>query len=295
MIKYGITISLLLILICISCTDERVLPTMDEPISTEETPELTSDTIRQIFGSNYVQLPESAITISEDSTVWAQYAEPTERYTHGILGDRVEAGALVVAANNQIIELILDQNYVYEDIRPRLYDIDGDGKLEVITIRSHVDLGAGIAIYKIEESTLVEYAYVPEIGIRNRWLNVVAINDLDNDGIVELVWIETPHIGGILKVVKILEGKLTAVSEARQYSNHAIGETNLCLSVVVENPNEKLVYVPDQTRTKIAGFVFISNQLVLVDLIDIAVDFSHTLATQYTFENVVDDKVNCIE
>ncbi len=135
---------------------------------------------------NYEQLPEQAIAISLDSNVYAQYTMPTDRYRHGILGDRVEGGQLVVVVNSDFYELTLENQYVFEDIRPRLYDVDKDGELEFITLRTHTALGGGITIYKIINQQLTEYAQVAEIGRSNRWLNVVAIHDLDNDGMVEL-------------------------------------------------------------------------------------------------------------
>jgi hypothetical protein len=183
---------------------------------------------------------------------------------------------------------------VFEDLRPRLYDVDGDGELEIITIRSDLSMGSGIVIYKLEDSQLVEYAILPEIGIPNRWLNLVAINDLDNDGIVEMVWIQTPHIGGILKVAKIQEGTLEVLDETSLYSNHASGDRNLCLSVINEESNQKVVYVPSQERDNIVGFTLTNNELMEFEVIVQPVDFSVPLRDQYPFENIIEQEDNCI-
>jgi hypothetical protein len=191
-------------------------------------------------------------------------------------------------------EYILPGDYVFEDIRPRLYDVDGDHELEVITIRTKVSQGGGIAIYKIVGELMVEYAHVPEIGTAYRWLNIAAIHDLDNDGIVELAWIETPHIGGTLKVAKINAGTLQVLSEKAQYSNHKIGEKNLCLSVLSEQLNKKVLYVPNQSRNKIIGFAFENNEFQAIDAIDQVVDFSKTLGAQYSFGNTIEEENNCI-
>ncbi len=290
LLPFWVTLLVLFGIAFSACTSQEDIiidfPSDDKPID--------SQTILEIFQSNYNQMPEEAITISQDSAVWAQYASPTDRYAHGILGDRIEAGQLVVAAKGQILDVTLDSLYVYEDVRPRLYDVDGDGELEIIAIRSHIDLGGGVVIYKIEEDALVEFANVEEIGSRNRWLNIVAINDLDNDGVVELAWIQTPHIGGILKVAKISEGQLTPLSEASQFSNHAIGEINLCLSALTDSPTGKVIYVPNQDRSNIVGFTFQNNSLTEVERIIEPVDFELPLAVQYRFENLVEDEVNCI-
>ena len=259
----------------------------------EENESIDNQAILNQLVENYDQLPEEEIISSLDNRVFAQYAKPTEKYRHGILGDRIEAEQLVVVVDGIFYELTLPNEFVFEDISPRLYDVDGDDELEFITIRSSVSQGAGIAIYKIIDGQLDEYAFVPEIGTANRWLNIVAINDLDNDGTEELVWIQTPHIGGILKVARIKEGALTVIDETSQYSNHAIGERNLCLSTLTEQSGQKVVYVPTQRRDKIVGFTFQNDKLEFHGEIDQAVDFSESLVSQYSFSNIIEDVNNC--
>lgn len=282
--KYSLLIALSL-LILNACNKEKEKAT---------NPNNRGQTILHQLVTNYVQLPEQEISKSLDHSVYAQYAMPTQKYNHGILGDQIEAEQLVVVVDSVFYELILPSEYVFEDIRPRLYDVDSDNELEFITIRTHIYQGSGIAIYKIVGEQLVEYAYLPEIGTKNRWLNIVAIDDLDNDGIEELVWIETPHIGGILKAAKINAGTLQVLAEKTQYSNHAIGEKNLCLSVLTEQLNKKVFYVPNQSRTKIIGFTFKNNEFQVFEEISQAVDFSKSLAAQYSFSNTIEKENNCI-
>ena len=303
-----LTIFFLSLVSLIACNKETIetptiLPTSMDSLSVEppivtptsmDSVAVAGPTILAQLANNYEQLPEQAIAMSLDGSVYAQYAMPTDRYQHGILGDRVEGGQLVVVVDSIFYELTLEERYVFEDIRPRLYDVDSDGELEFICLRTHTALGGGIAIYKIIDEQLVEYAQVAEIGRSNRWLNIVAINDLDNDRAVELAWIETPHIGGTLKVAKIEEGMLQVLAETTFFSNHAIGERNLCLSVLTEQSNQKVIYVPTQNRSKIVGFTFDSNQWQLFEEIDQAVDFSQTLVAQYNFTGLVEEEDNCI-
>lgn len=290
------SILLLMVILMWSCSDsmEDLVedPTLGEEAVGINTPN-SQETLDR-FLSDYELLPEQAISISSDSSVWAQFSSPTDKYNHGILGDKIEGQQLVVAANDQVIEFELDEDYVFEDIRPRLYDVDGDGDLEIITIRSHIDLGGGIMIYDITDEAIVEYGHVTEIGTRHRWLNIVAIDDLDDDGIVELVWIQTPHIGGILKLAKITRGIITPISEKSQYSNHAIGETNLCLSALTNNDGNKIIYVPSQRRDAIIGFTVDNNELQEVENFDFAVDFAQPLVWQYSFDDLIEDEINCI-
>ena len=282
--KNGLFISLCLLFI-VGCNKSE-----DSPLI----PDKVNATILVQLATNYVQLPEKEIAHSLNYNTYAQYAMPTDKYEHGILGDKIEAEQLVVVVDSIFCEHKLSGDYVFEDIRPRLYDLDGDSTLEFITIRTNVHNGAGITIYKIVEEQLVEYAYLPEIGTSSRWLNVVTINDLDNDGVVELVWIETPHIGGILKVAKIEAGVLQVLSERAQYSNHAVGERNLCLSVLSQQLNAKVFYVPNQSRDTIQGFTFSNNELIDYEAIPHEVDFSKTLASQYNFSNILEDEDHCI-
>ena len=256
-------------------------------------PNTAGQTILNQLIENYEQLPEQEIISSLDKRVYAQYAQPTEKYGHGILGDQIEAEQLVVVVDSVFYALTLPDEFVFEDISPRLYDVDGDDELEFVTIRTHVSQGAGIAIYKIRDKQLVEYASVPTIGTAHRWLNIVAINDLDNDGIVELVWIQTPHIGGILKIARIQSGTLNVLDEKTPYSNHAIGERNLCLSVLTEQSGQKVFYVPDQSRNKIVGFTFQNNTLDVYEELPQVLDFSKTLASQYPFSNTIAHGNNC--
>ena len=287
--KIPILISLsILISLLISCADST------DYYFDYEDDRHTQTSIIEILSNNYIPLPERALTVSPDSTVYAQYALPTERYGHGILGDRIEAQQLVVAFNSQIYEYTLEADYVYEDIRPRLYDIDNDGTLEIITIRTHIRHGAGIAIYKLDNQQLTEYARVAEIGTPYRWLNIAAIADLDHNGSVEIVWVETPHIGGMLKVATISPGTLIGSSIDGQYSNHSSGDRNLCLSTMTDHNTLKVLYVPNQNRTAIHGFKLVADTLVRVDIIEQMVDFAQPLHTQVELENMINDAVNCI-
>jgi hypothetical protein len=79
--------------------------------------------------------------------VAAWYAVPTGRYGHGVLGDAVEAGRLVVrSAAGKTLEFTLPKNEVFEDRYPRLADLDGDGTVEVVAIRTSVRFGASVAV-----------------------------------------------------------------------------------------------------------------------------------------------------
>ncbi len=279
-------INIFLLLLLISCEDS-----IDFPEIPVEDPSILIQ-----LTDNYDQLPEQEISISSDGSIYAQYTNPTTKYPHGILGDDIEAEQLVIVKDSIFYELELAEEYVFEDIRPRLFDVDQDGDLEFITIRSQRDLGAAIVIYKLEQGTIKEYAYTEEIGVSNKWLNLVTIQDITDDGQIEIVWIQTPHIGGILKFATMNQGKLETLDQVGEYSNHGIGERNLCLSALTELNGEKVFYVPNQQRTKINGFKIENNEFKMAEEIDLPVDFSIRLTEQYAFSNLVlETEDNCID
>ena len=104
----------------------------------------------------------------------ARYTEPTDRYTHGILGDAIEFGALVMTVDGAEVLLRLPETHVFEDVAPRLIDIDLDGVHEVMVVETKVTEGARISIYD-GAGDLV--AATPHIGRSNRWYSPVGAAD----------------------------------------------------------------------------------------------------------------------
>ncbi len=95
----------------------------------------------------------------------AWYTEPTDRYPHGALGDKIEAGAMVVQdvyGHRVTVELPADQ--VFEDLTPRIADLDGDGRNEVLAIRSSLRAGAALVAYDLAGSSLIEINSTPPVG-----------------------------------------------------------------------------------------------------------------------------------
>lgn len=151
----------------------------------------------------------------------ARYTEPTTRYAHGVLGDAIEYGALeLVTRAGRQITLRLPQARVFEDIAPRLHDLDHDGDLEVVVVESDQSRGARLAIY--DESGLVDAT--PYIGQANRWLAPLGVADLDGDGAVELAYIDRPHLAKTLRIWRFQDGRLTHLADQPGLTNHRIGE-----------------------------------------------------------------------
>ncbi|WP_412555753.1 FG-GAP repeat domain-containing protein [Shimia sp. MIT1388] len=175
-------------------------------------------TARRVFLAASVGLM-AAPAVAEITS--ARYTDETARYAHGVLGDAIEYGTLeLTLKDGKRLALTLPQDRVFEDIAPRLADMDGDGAPEVITVESSQTGGARLAIY--DETGL--RAATPHIGQRNRWLAPIGAADLDGDGHIEVAYIDRPHLAKTLRVWRYKDNKLTQVASQAGLTNHRIGE-----------------------------------------------------------------------
>ena len=166
-------------------------------------------------------LTQAATTNATETTVTAAYDEPTRRYPHGVLGDDVEYGALIIRTAGQEITVRLPQDRVFEDLAPRLADLNGDKVPEIVTIESQAQSGAQLAVYDLNGQKI---AATPHIGTRNRWLAPAGIGDLDGDGFVEIAYVDRPHLAKTLRIWRFKDGALTEIATLPGLTNHRIGE-----------------------------------------------------------------------
>lgn len=157
----------------------------------------------------------------------AAYAAPTDRYPHGALGDDLEWGALVVRCGARSARVELPQELVFEDVAPRLAQLDGQGPEEVITVESHRDRGARLAIWGLSPDGVQRIAATGYIGRRFRWLAPLGAADLDGDGAMELAYVDRPHLARQLRVWRFAEGALRPVASLSGLTNHRFGETEI--------------------------------------------------------------------
>lgn len=199
--------------------------------------------------ANALRDGQPALGTGDIAEVWL--IDPTERYGHAVLGDAVEAGGLLaVMSDGRRLTLQLDANSVFEDLVPRLADLDGDGADEIIVVRAYLDSGAALAVYGVKDSALGLVAETSAIGTPNRWLNPVGVADLDGDGALEVAYVETPHIGGTLRIFGLHDEGLIEEGQLHGFSNHAIGARALGLSALldVDGDGAADMLVPDAAR-----------------------------------------------
>ena len=158
---------------------------------------------------------------------WAGFSDATDRYPHAALGDAWEAGGLRVQAGMRgpcELGVFLPPTHVFEDVAPRIADIDGDGQNDVVVVESGYGEGASLAVYGLRGGRLEKIAATPPIGLTNRWLSPVGIADLNGDGAMDIAYVETPHLGRTLRIWTWRLGGLVEIARAPGLTNHRFGE-----------------------------------------------------------------------
>lgn len=201
-----------------------------------------------------------ASAVADAGIVEAWYSCATQRYRHGVLGDDTEAGCLLARDHDgRLYQYMLDEQFVFEDNVPRLADIDGDGNNDVISIRADRSRGAALVVYGIDAGAAASEAHAlrvlaetPAIGTANRWLAPAGIADFNDDGKTDIAYVQTPHIGGILRLWSWLDQGFTEVATARGFSNHRIGDPRVTVSRVLDADEDGVadLALPDQRRRR---------------------------------------------
>ncbi|MGR3343402.1 MAG: FG-GAP repeat domain-containing protein [Paracoccaceae bacterium] len=177
-------------------------------------------------------LPSEAWAAPPNVIIKAQYEDPTTRYDHGILGDKIEWGALRLTVDQcfgckakslRDFVIRLPESRVFEDTAPRLVDLDGDASPEVMVVETDIARGARLAIY--DENGLI--TATPFIGQTHRWLAPIGAADLDGDGLVEIAYVDRPHLARLIRVWRFEDASLKLVAELAGFTNHAIGEDTI--------------------------------------------------------------------
>lgn len=196
-------------------------------------------------------LVDGRLTTSS-SRLLAVLTGPTERYGHGVVGDRVEASGVVFVSldTQEVVSRVTLESDVFEGLVGMFADLDSDGTDEFIMTVSNAETGARLVVFDQEGQVVAESE---PIGQGGRWRHQLAAGPFGPDGEIELVDLRTPHIRGVVEYFRMREGRLDLVASMGGYSSHMIGSRNLDMATAfdVDGDGQSELVVPTQARDQL--------------------------------------------
>ena len=204
-------------------------------------------------------LPDGRVAVGTGDIARAWLAEPTDRYDHGILGDKLNAGALVIERRDGLRQTVkLGADAVFEDLEPRIADLDGDGRDEIVVVKSSLRQGSSLAVIGWRKNRYDIVAETPALGAPHRWLDPAGIADFLGDGKKEIALVRQPHVVGTLELWGYAGGRLSKLAELPDAANHIAGTRAIHMSAVVgadgDDGDDLAVPSLDRTRLRLIGF-----------------------------------------
>jgi hypothetical protein len=163
-------------------------------------------------------------------------AQSTARYRHGVLGDAIEAEALILERSDGTKEIVeAGSNAVFEDLIPRVVDLDGSENPKILVVKSYLERGSALVVIgRNAKGELAVLDETPAIGTAHRWLNPAGVASFTGGKDKEIALVRMPHALGRLELWRWTGGKLQKAAETSDTSNHAIGSRMLGQSAVAD-------------------------------------------------------------
>jgi hypothetical protein len=216
-------------------------------------------------------LPDGSIAVGSRDIARAWLAEPTTRYDHGILGDKIEAGALAIEARDGKRQIVrLKDDAVFEDLKPRLADLDRDGHDKIIVVKSDLRRGSSLAVIGLRKGRYEIVAETPPLGGPHRWLDPAGIADFNGDGKPSIALVRQPHVVGSLELWSWRGGALRKTAELPDIANHVAGTRAIDMAAVANFDGDGVADIAapslDRSRLRIVSFAPQAREIASVPL-----------------------------
>jgi hypothetical protein len=201
-------------------------------------------------------LPDGRLLFDENGRLLV-LSDPTGRYDHGVLGDALEGGGVILVETGGAepaiaTHIVIPEPQVIEGTVPLWVDWDGDGQREIIVTLSDANQGAQIVLYSENGKQL---AAGEPIGQGQRWRHQIAVAPFGPNGEMELATVLTPHIGGTVGFYQWDGDALNIVAELPGYTSHVINSRNLDMALAgdFDGDGRPELLLPTDDRTQLGG------------------------------------------
>ena len=179
-------------------------------------------------------LPDGQVVHGSKDIRRAWLADPTTRYDHGVLGDKIEAGSVVVETRNGTRHTVnAGPDAVFEDLRLRLADF-GDGHDSIVVVKSYLKRGSSLAVIGNRRGRYEVVAETPPIGRPHRWLDPAGIADFTGNGKADIAFVRMPHVLGQLELWTFDGNRLSKRDQMPNFANHIAGTRALNMAAVAD-------------------------------------------------------------
>jgi hypothetical protein len=216
-------------------------------------------------------LPDSQVATGQHDIARAWLAEPTDRYDHGVLGNKVAARALIIETRDGKTQTLrLKPDAVFEDLKPRIADLNGDGHDEIVVVKSYLKRGSALAVIGERKGRYEIVAETPPLGAAHRWLDPAGIADFTGSHQSDIALVRQPHADGVLEIWGWRNDDLRKLAELPDAANHVAGTRALDMAVVTDFNGDNIadIAIPslDRARLRIVSFAPAAREIASIAL-----------------------------
>jgi hypothetical protein len=225
-------------------------------------------------------LPDARILRDENNRLLL-FTAATRRYTHGVLGDDLEAGSLSLVETSPGLSLVWQVAFapdkVAEGIATIWVDLNGDGSREILVTVSDAQSGAQLLLFNDQG---IQVAAGPAVGRGFRWRHQLAAAPFLGPGEWLLADVLTPHIGGSVEFYRWSQDRLEIVAQIPGFSTHRLGSRNLDMALAADldmDGNVELL-VPTQDMKALSALRLVNGSLLVAWEIELGARIASNLS-----------------